>query len=167
MRHFLRLAAVLLAPRALAPRAFTPRVFTRRAFAPPVFTLLAFASLALAPTAFAQAPGGPPPAVGVVTVEPTSITETWDFVGRVQAPERVALTARVTAFLQQRLFVEGTDVKAGDLLYKLERGSFEADVSRQEAASADMSARLGNATIQLERAETLLKTSGVSVGLEP
>jgi membrane fusion protein (multidrug efflux system) len=106
---------------------------------------------------WAQAPAGPP-AVGVVTVEPASVTESSEFVGRVQAVQRVALNARVTAFLEQRLFTEGTEVHAGDLLYKLERGPFEADVSNKEAAVADTSARLANATIQLNRAQKLLST---------
>jgi membrane fusion protein (multidrug efflux system) len=112
--------------------------------------------LAAAP-ALAQAPGGPP-AVGVVTVEPATITETSEFIGRVQAVQRVALTARVIAFMEQRLFEEGSEVHAGDLLYKLERGPFEADVANKEAAVADDSARLANATIQLTRAQTLLGT---------
>jgi membrane fusion protein (multidrug efflux system) len=105
---------------------------------------------------WAQAPG--PPAVGVVTVAPATITETSEFVGRVQAIQRVALNARVTAFLEQRLFTEGTEVHAGDLLYKLERGPFEADVANKEAAVADASARLANATITLNRAQKLLAT---------
>jgi membrane fusion protein (multidrug efflux system) len=118
---------------------------------------LALALLTLATQAFAQAQPGPP-AVGVVTVQPASITETSEFVGRVQAIQRVAVTARVTAFLEQRLFVEGTEVHAGDVLYKLERGPFEADLAQKEAAVADNSARLANATIQLTRAQTLLGT---------
>jgi membrane fusion protein (multidrug efflux system) len=111
--------------------------------------------LVAATPVWAQAPAGPP-AVGVVTVEPATITETSEFVGRVQAVQRVALNARVTAFLEQRLFTEGTEVHAGDLLYKLERGPFEADVTNKEAAVADASARLANATIQLNRAQKLL-----------
>src|ERR1700722_4165763 len=111
-----------------------------------------------ASSALAQTPGGPPPAVGVVTVEPATITEMSEFVGRIQAIQRVALTARVTAFLQERLFVEGTEVHAGDLLYRLERPPFEADVANKEAAVVDNSAKLANATIQLNRAETLLGT---------
>ncbi len=107
--------------------------------------------------ALAQAPGGPP-AVGVVTVEPAKVTETSEFVGRVQAVQRVALTARVTAFLEQRQFVEGTEVHAGDLLYRLERAPFEADVANKEANVADLSARLANATIQLNRAQKLIGT---------
>jgi membrane fusion protein (multidrug efflux system) len=121
------------------------------------FLWLVAAALIASP-ALAQAPGGPPPAVGVVSVQPASITETSEFVGRVQAEQRVALTARVTAFMEKRLFVEGTEVHAGDLLYTLERGPFEADVANKEAAVADDSAKLANMTIQLNRAQTLLST---------
>jgi membrane fusion protein (multidrug efflux system) len=113
--------------------------------------------LSMASAAYAQAPGGPP-SVGVVRAQQTAITETSEFIGRVQAIERVALTARVTAFLDQRLFVEGTEVKQGDLLYRLERAPFEAAVQQQEAAVADTSARLANANIQLARAQSLLST---------
>jgi multidrug efflux pump subunit AcrA (membrane-fusion protein) len=73
--------------------------------------LVCLVALLLAGRALAQAPSGPP-AVGVVTVDQAAITETSEFVGRVQAIQRVALTARVTAFLEQRLFVEGTEVHA-------------------------------------------------------
>ncbi|MSP02755.1 MAG: efflux RND transporter periplasmic adaptor subunit [Acetobacteraceae bacterium] len=120
-----------------------------------VFVWLAV--LLAASPALAQTPGGPP-AVGVVTVEPATVTESSEFTGRVQAVGRVSLTARVTAFLEQRLFTEGTEVTAGDILYRLERGPFEADVARQEATVADTSARLANATLQLNRAQTLLQT---------
>lgn len=122
----------------------------------PAFALAAALLLAAAPVR-AQAPGGPP-AVGVVKAAPASITETSDFVGRVQAKERVSLNARVTAFLEQRLFTEGTEVHAGDILYRLERAPFEADLAQKEGAVADMSARLSNASIQLDRAQTLLRT---------
>ena len=104
---------------------------------------------------YAQAPAGPP-SVGVVRAEQTAITETSEFIGRIQAIERVALTARVTAFLDQRLFKEGTEVQQGDLLYRLERAPFEAAVQQQEASVADASARLTNANIQLARAQALL-----------
>ena len=108
-------------------------------------------------SADAQMPSGPP-SVGVVRAEQTAITETSEFVGRVQAIERVSLTARVTAFLEKRLFNEGTEVQQGDVLYRLERAPFEASVQQQEAAVADTSARLANANIQLSRAQSLLST---------
>ena len=115
------------------------------------------ATMLFCAAAQAQMPGGPP-AVGVVQAKQTAITETSEFVGRVQAIDRVALTARVTAFLEKRLFTEGAEVKPGDRLYTLERGPFEAAVQQQEAAVADASSRLANANIQLQRAQTLLGT---------
>jgi membrane fusion protein, multidrug efflux system len=124
-----------------------------RFIAHPTLALL----LGAAASALAQAPAGPP-SVGVVRAQQTAITETSEFVGRVQAIERVALTARVTAFIDQRLFTEGSEVKQGDLLYRLERAPFEAAVQQQEAAVADTSARLANANIQLGRAQSLLST---------
>jgi membrane fusion protein (multidrug efflux system) len=105
----------------------------------------------------AQMPGGPP-AVGVVRAAKQAVTERSEFIGRVQAVDRVVLTARVTAFLDQRLFIEGTEVHEGDLLYRLERPPFEAAVAQQEGAVADASARLANANIQLARAQSLLNT---------
>jgi len=116
--------------------------------------LAAFAWFAVA---HAQMPGGPP-AVGVVRASRQAVTETSEFVGRIQAVDRVALTARVTAFLEQRLFTEGTEVKQGDLLYRLERPPFEAAVQQQQAAVGDAGARLANASIQLARAQSLLNT---------
>jgi membrane fusion protein, multidrug efflux system len=107
--------------------------------------------------AAAQMPSGPP-AVGVVRATKQAITETSEFIGRVQAVDRDVITARVTAFIEQRLFIEGTEVHEGDLLYRLERGPFEAAVAQQEAAVADASARLANANIQLSRVQSLLNT---------
>ena len=109
--------------------------------------------------ALAQAPGAPPPAVGVVKAQPTAITETSDFVGRVQAVDRVSLTARVTAFLDRRLFTEGAEVQQGELLYRLERAPFETAVAQQEGSVADVTARLANATIQLSRAQQLMSSA--------
>src|ERR1700753_1939522 len=80
---------------------------------------------ALKTPARAQMPGGPP-SVGVVKAEQTAITESSEFIGRVQAVNRVALTARVTAFLDQRFFTEGSEVQQGDLLYRLEQGPLHA-----------------------------------------
>ncbi len=115
--------------------------------------------LMLVPPALAQpGPGGPPPAVGVVAVHKQDITQSSEFVGRIQAINRVDLTARVTAFEEQRLFTEGTEVKEGDLLYKLERAPFEAAVQQQAASVAQYTALLQNASITLGRAQSLLNT---------
>ena len=107
--------------------------------------------------AIAQAPGGPP-SVGVVRVLKQPITETSEFVGRIQATDRVNLIARVTAFLEERHFTEGTEVKQGDLLYVLEQPPFQADLEAKQAAVQQTQAQLANATITLNRATSLLHT---------
>jgi membrane fusion protein (multidrug efflux system) len=104
--------------------------------------------------AFAQTP--PPPAVGIVKAAKHAITESTEFVGRIQAISRVDLVARVTAFLETVNFVEGAEVKKGDVLYTLERGPFEADVAAKRAAVEQMNAQLLNAEQTLKRAQTLL-----------
>jgi len=107
--------------------------------------------------AIAQAPGGPP-SVGVVRVLKQPITETSEFVGRIQATDRVNLIARVTAFLDERHFTEGTEVKQGDLLYVLEQPPFQADLEAKQATVQQTQAQLTNAGITLNRATSLLHT---------
>jgi membrane fusion protein (multidrug efflux system) len=124
--------------------------------------LLAAAALpvlaALPPEAVAQQGQGGPPAVGVIKVERRPMTESREFIGRIQATDRVELVARVSAFLEERLFTEGSEVTKGDLLYRLERGPFEADLQAKQAAVNQAAAQLQNANQTLSRAQALLKT---------
>jgi membrane fusion protein, multidrug efflux system len=112
----------------------------------------------LSHTGAAQQPAGEPPAVGVARAERQEITQTNEFIGRIQAVGRVALVARVTAFLEKRLFVEGAEVKMGDLLYQLEQPPFQAQVDFNKANVAQLEAQHRNAELTLERAQYLLKT---------
>jgi membrane fusion protein (multidrug efflux system) len=116
------------------------------------------ALLAVCGHAAAQMPPSGPPAVGVVRATRMPITETNEFIGRVEAVNRVALVARVTAFLEKRLFVEGSEVKQGDLLYQLEQPPFQADVEAKQATLGQARALLENATLTLNRAQALLST---------
>jgi membrane fusion protein (multidrug efflux system) len=123
-----------------------------------VVALTAGIVFALIAPAYAQMGPGGPPAVGVVAVQKHAVTETEEFVGRVQATDKVDLIARVTAFLEKQDFVEGSEVKQGDLLYELERGPFESDLANRQAQVAQAQALLRNANITLNRAQTLLNT---------
>ncbi len=123
---------------------------TSRAFA------LALAAVLAAVPAFAQ-PGPPgPPTVGVVVAQKRPVIESSEFTGRIQAAQRVDVVARVTAFIAERLFTEGGEVAEGDLLFRLDRGTFEAEVAAREAAVAQTTALLRNAIITLNRARALI-----------
>ncbi|MBB3808544.1 efflux RND transporter periplasmic adaptor subunit [Pseudochelatococcus contaminans] len=119
--------------------------------------------IALSTPALAQMPGGGgPPAVGVVTVTETEQTQTTEFNGRVEAIERVNIVARVSAFLEEQLFVEGADVTKGSLLFRLERPPYEADVEAKQAAVAQAQAQLENANTAFARADQLRKSGSGS-----
>lgn len=97
-----------------------------------------------------------PPAVGMVRAERQQMTQTDEFIGRIQAVGRVALVARVSAFLEQRLFDEGSEVKKGDLLYRLEQAPFKAQVQTSKATVEQLQAQHHNAELTLGRARELL-----------
>src|SRR6201996_2933156 len=115
-------------------------------------------ALATMEVSAANAQGGPPgpPAVGVMAAVKRPITESNEFLGRVEATNRVNVVARVTAFLEKRDFVEGAEVKTGDMLYELERGPFEADLASKKAQVAQLQATLVNAKLTADRAKALL-----------
>ena len=113
--------------------------------APVLFAVLLLAAMSAAAPAHAQFGPAGPPAVGVVKAQKLAITETSDFVGRIQSTDRVDLVARVTAFIEERLFKEGAEVKKGDLLYRLERPPFEGgcggEAGRRGAGRRDLAER--------------------------
>jgi membrane fusion protein (multidrug efflux system) len=113
------------------------------------------ACLAGVPARAQMGPGGPP-TVGVVTVQARPITESMEFTGRVQATKRVDVVARVTAFIQARLFEEGGEVAEGELLYRLDPSTFEAEVAARQAAVAQFTALMNNAALTLSRARALI-----------
>jgi membrane fusion protein, multidrug efflux system len=119
---------------------------------------VALALALLSGQAMAQPAPGRPPAVGVVRAERQQITQSDEFNGRIQAVNQVALVARVTGFLEKRLFVEGAEVKKGDLLYQIERPPFQAQVDAAKANVEQLEAQHRNAQVSLERAVALLRT---------
>ena len=120
--------------------------------------LLVAGAVALGATAasWAQPAASGPPAVGVVEAIKRPITETSEFLGRIGPVNRVNVVARVTAFLEKRLFKEGAEIKTEDELYRLERGPFEADLASKKALVAQLQATLENAKLTTDRARTLL-----------
>lgn len=133
-----------------------------RVFAGAVALLLAGAQ----PVAAQFGPQGPP-AVGVLAAERRPVTETTEFVGRVEATDRVNIRARVTGFLQERLFREGGDVTEGEVLFRIERAPFEAQLEQAQASLAGATATLENARVALARARDLRQTgAGTQVAFD-
>jgi membrane fusion protein (multidrug efflux system) len=95
------------------------------------------------------------PDVSVVTVRPQARSLVRELPGRV-APTRVSeVRPRVSGIVVERLFNQGSEVKAGDPLYKIDPRPFEVEVQSTEAALARARATLDQATLQAHRVATL------------
>src|SRR3569832_2501011 len=86
--------------------------------------LLAAIALTIFPAEYvrAQSAPGAPPAVGIVAAARRQITESSEFLGRIEAVNRVNIVARVSAFMEARLFTEGAKNKKNKQQKRLERG---------------------------------------------
>jgi len=99
----------------------------------------------------------PPPAVGVSVAAMKGVSRADQFVGRIQAVGIVGARARVEGFLEKVLFTEGQDVKAGDLLYQIEKEQYQALVDQAKANVAAAQATEVNAQLQYNRSLQLVK----------
>jgi membrane fusion protein (multidrug efflux system) len=96
----------------------------------------------------------PPPEVAVLTIEPHSVEESFEFPGQVQPFRRIEVRARVDGIIEARPFTEGAIVKSGDLLYRL-------DKVRYQAAFDAAQARYQNSKLMFDRAQALLAQNAV------
>ena len=102
--------------------------------------------------------------VGTVFAQLQEIAKSRDFVGRVEAVNRVSVQARVKGYLEAVLFKEGDFVNKGDALYHIERGPFQAAVEQARGALERSKSAKDLTQIQLQRAEELLqKSAGTAV----
>ena len=85
------------------------------------------------PAPQAASAAAPAPSVGVRLANLKGVSQAFEFVGRIKAVEKVEVRARVEGFLEKVLFREGQDVKAGDLLYQIEKVQFQAQVDQAKA----------------------------------
>jgi membrane fusion protein (multidrug efflux system) len=106
-------------------------------------------------------PGGPPPLVTVALVTEQDVNPPAEYVGHIEAIQSVDLRARVEGFLEQVNFKEGSDVRAGELLYVIEQSPYRARVDADKALVAQAEATLTEARQYLKRARTV-RSGGVS-----
>ncbi|KIF81785.1 efflux RND transporter periplasmic adaptor subunit [Noviherbaspirillum autotrophicum] len=114
------------------------------------------------PNAQAQGAGMPPPEVSVTTVQPERIVVTNELPGRVEATRIAQVRARVPGIVLKRVFQEGSEVKAGDVLYRIDPAPFRATYNSAEAALAKAQANLAQATLKIQRYKPLVETNAIS-----
>lgn len=122
----------------------------------------AFAAAASQPALAQGAPGGPPPPVTVAKPVVKDVVETDDFTGRYEAVDFVEVRARVTGFMDQVAFRDGTFVNKGDLLFVIDKRPYKATLDGAEAALGAAQARVNFAEGDLGRAEQLRQTGNIT-----
>ncbi len=107
--------------------------------------------------------GAPPPAeVGVVTVTPGDVGLITELPGRLEASRVAQVRARAAGIVQQRLFREGSDVKAGQVLFQIDAAPYQAAFDSAQASLAKAEANLMQAAAQAERYKPLAEAKAIS-----
>src|SRR6185369_4725004 len=110
----------------------------------------------------AAPPQGGPPEVGIVVVKPEKVSLTTELSGRT-VPHLIAeVRPQVSGIIQKRLFTEGSDVKAGQVLYQIDPSSYQAAYTSAMASQSRVEASLVSIRLTEERYRELVKIKAVS-----
>jgi membrane fusion protein (multidrug efflux system) len=109
-----------------------------------------------------SAPPQQMPEVGVVTVKTSSVPVVSELPGRTNAFLVAQVRARVDGIVLAREFVEGSEVKAGQRLYKIDPAPYIATLNSAKAALAKAEANLATTTAQAARYKVLVAANAVS-----
>lgn len=104
----------------------------------------------------------PPTEVGVVTIAPEAVAVTVELPGRVSAIRVAEVRARATGILMKRLFEEGTDVQADQVLFEIDPAPLQTSYDSAKANLVKAEATLERAQADARRKESLVKINGVS-----
>ena len=108
-------------------------------------------------------PGGMPPAeVGVVTVAPGDVGLVNELPGRLEASRVAQVRARAAGIVLQRTFREGSDVRAGQQLFRIDPAAYAATYSSAQAGLAKAQANLAQSTMLAERYKPLVEANAIS-----
>ncbi len=104
----------------------------------------------------------PTPEVGVVVIQPQRVELTTELAGRTAAYLVAEVRPQVSGILQKRLFTEGSDVKAGQVLYQIDPSTYRATYANARAALSRAEATLVTARLKANRYRELVKINAVS-----
>lgn len=116
---------------------------------------VALLALAIGACSRSAPPAPPPPEVGVVTARAADIPLTRSYPGRLAATLTAQVRARVTGVVLERAYKEGTDVRAGDILFKIDPAPLQASLRQAEGQLAQAEASAHNAALTAQRSQQL------------
>jgi RND family efflux transporter MFP subunit len=130
---------------------------------PALRLILVTAAAAVVTSCAPPRPAAPPPPKVTVARPHTGTVTNWDeYPGHLEATEMVEIRPKVAGYIESIHFEDGSEVKAGDLLFVIDPQPFEADRQRARAERLQAESRLDLARNDLQRAETLRGTKAIS-----
>lgn len=106
-------------------------------------------------------PPPPPPGVVVMNLATTNVPLETEFIGQLDSPQNVEIRARVEGFVDQMLFVEGTNVNAGDPLFKLDDKPYQERLKAALGMLAEAEAALKKYEADVARLKPLAEKRAV------
>ncbi|MGH7023163.1 MAG: efflux RND transporter periplasmic adaptor subunit [Caulobacteraceae bacterium] len=103
-----------------------------------------------------------PPEVGVVTLEPSTVTLTTELAGRATPFESSDVRPQVAGIIIARPFTEGANVRAGQVLYQIDPAPYRAAYDQAKAQVASAQANLMTTQLKAQRYGELVKINGVA-----
>jgi membrane fusion protein (multidrug efflux system) len=103
----------------------------------------------------------PPPVVQVMDVVATDAPASVEFIGQLDSPQNVEVRARVEAFVDKMLFTEGTEVKEGDPLFKLDDKPYQEQLAAANGSLAEAKAALNKYEKDVARLTPLAQKKAV------
>jgi membrane fusion protein (multidrug efflux system) len=111
-----------------------------------------------------QKTGGPPPIpeVAVVTIQSKQVVITTELAGRTSANLVAEVRPQIGGIIQKRLFTEGSDVKAGQVLFQIDPALYQAALDNAKAVLSRSEANLSAIRLKADRMRELLVDKAVS-----
>lgn len=103
----------------------------------------------------------PPPVVQVMTVATSDVPVSTVLIGQLDSPENVEIRARVEGFVDSMLFIEGTEVKQGDLLFRLDPKPFQERLAAAQGALDEAAAALNKYRKDVDRLRPLAEKRAI------
>lgn len=136
-------------------------VLRRCRLTPALLALLAAGMVITATSCKKPVPPPPPPVVQVMDVATENAPASAEFIGQVDSPQNVEVRARVEAFVDKIIFTEGTEVKAGDPLFKLDDAPYQQRLTAANGMLAESKAALNKYDKDVARLKPLAEKRAV------
>jgi len=109
-----------------------------------------------------KTPAPPPPDVTVMEVVQKDVPIDFEYVAHTQSSHLVNINARVSGFLERRVYTEGSIVKKGQILFQMDAKPFQVQLDQAIAALAKQEAAVETARLNLERTKPLAEQKALA-----